>query len=193
LRAIHLGKRAVLNIVHKEEDYDLVTNFQIKEIFPYIKKYLHGNEKICLDFGCGPGRFTRELASLIHGKAIGVDPIRELIELAPKDSNIEYHVMKHGKIPLKDKSVDLLWCCLVLGGIPENIIRKTVKEMLRVLVDDGLMILIENTSEKVSNDFWKFRAASYFQSLFQLMNLVTVHEYYDCDETISVMIGRKNN
>jgi ubiquinone/menaquinone biosynthesis C-methylase UbiE len=51
-----------------------------KEIlFPLLQSQLTGTECNLLDFGCGPGRFTTDLAELISGKAVGVDVVPDLL------------------------------------------------------------------------------------------------------------------
>lgn len=192
-RAREFGRRSVLNLSHASEEYDAVTTAQRNEIFPILSKHLRGDEKICLDFGCGSGRFTGALAKLIEGKCIGVDPIRELLQMAPKSADVEYRLMRHGKIPVSDESVDMTWCCLVLGGIHNSLLQNTVKEMERVLKMDGLLILVENTSKKMSGEYWMFRSEEYYGSLIPSVRLRSVHQYEDCSETISIMIGRKEN
>lgn len=190
-RAMIFGKQSVLNSAHSVEKYESITSSQKIEIFPYLKTNLSGNERVCLDFGCGPGRFTQDLATLIHGKAIGVDPIHELLDLAIPTTDVEYYLLKKGKIPLPNNSVDIVWCCLVLGGIPEVLLPNTINEILRVLNDDGLLVIIENTSEKLSQSYWMFRSFEFYCSLFPEVSLKKVHQYSDLGETISVMIGRK--
>jgi SAM-dependent methyltransferase len=125
------GKRSVLNISHTDAEMKAVTNMQRQEIYPYFRNSLRGNEKLVLDFGCGHGRFTIDLASMISGKAIGTDPIKSWLEMVPKHENVKYKIMKEGEIPLPDTYVDIVWICLVMGGIKENVLGRTVKEIER--------------------------------------------------------------
>jgi SAM-dependent methyltransferase len=74
-RALRHGERAVLNLGHKHEEEAAVTAAQKESLLPMLRSRLRGDEKIVLDYGCGPGRFTAALAETIHGRAIGVDPI----------------------------------------------------------------------------------------------------------------------
>lgn len=76
-RAQQYGVRAVLNIGHSEEEVDAVTKMQKEKIFPVLKNALTGKEKTILDFGCGPGSFTSDLAELVKGDAMGVDPAQQ--------------------------------------------------------------------------------------------------------------------
>jgi SAM-dependent methyltransferase len=191
IRVLRFGKRSVLNLAHQDDEYETITLFQKNEIFPHILKNLSGNEKVCLDFGCGPGRFSQDLANLINGKVIGVDPIRELIDLAPKSNTVDYRVLRRGKIPLYDSSVDMVWCCLVLGGIPDSSLASTIQEIVRVLRNGGLFILVENTASKTTSDYWTFRSVNDYCTMFPSVNLKNVHNYQDCEQTVSIMIGRK--
>ena len=114
-RAKKYGARAVLNIGHSAEEVDAVTQMQKGKIFPILKNALTGDEKTTLDFGCGPGRFTTDLAEITQGNVIGVDPIQNFLDIAPRHSSVEYRLMKKGVIPVVDESVDIVWICLVLG------------------------------------------------------------------------------
>jgi ubiquinone/menaquinone biosynthesis C-methylase UbiE len=102
--------------------------------------------------------------------------------------------MKKNHIPLPDNSVDVVWCCLVLGGIRNPALSKCVNEICRVLRPGGLLFLVENTAEKTnrSSSAWIFRSIQDYQSLFSPAGLVHLHDYYDDDEKISVLAGRIN-
>ncbi len=191
-RAAEYGRRAVLNLGHAEEEFDQVTEHQWKELIPYLQPLLIGDEKLILDFGCGPGRFTAELARLIGGKAIGVDPISHFIELAPKHSFVEYRAMRDGEIPVSSESVDVVWICLVLGGVvKDRLLIKTLAEINRVLRKDGLLFLVENTTVKSNGGHWVFRSTDEYIDMFPFMKLVHLHDYFDLGERISIMAGRK--
>ncbi|NEO41400.1 MAG: class I SAM-dependent methyltransferase [Moorea sp. SIOASIH] len=192
-RANKYGKRSVLNIGHSNAEFEAVTEKQKREILPYLRQSLKGDEKLILDFGCGPGRFTIDLASTIGGKAIGVDPIEALLEIAPKDKTVEYKLMEEGQIPLPDNSVDVVWVCLVLGGIKSPVLERTTEEIIRVLKDDGLLFLVENTSNKPDTQQWFFRSKINYNKMFKSVLLVHLHDYFDLGECISIMAGRKSN
>jgi len=185
------GQRSVLNIGHRDDEIEAITNMQRKEIYPHFRKSLMGNEKLVLDFGCGPGRFTIDLADMINGKALGVDPIATLLEMAPKHANVQYTIMKEGEIPFPANYVDIVWICLVLGGIRKPALTKTINEIQRVLKADGLLFLVENTSDMRSTKNWAFRQCSDYKNMFPFVNLRHLHDYFDFDERISIMAGRQ--
>jgi SAM-dependent methyltransferase len=193
-RAKQLGVRAVVNIGHSDGEIAAVTAMQVAEIFPHLKAQLNGaKQQMILDYGCGPGRFTVKLAEAIHGQAIGVDPIKRLIDRAPASSRVRYALCKEGSIPLADDSVDVAWVCLVMGGILPASIPVTVAEICRVLKRGGLLFLIENTSEgKASSEHWVFRSIEEYRTMFPFAPLKHLHNYYDLGERMSVLAGRKN-
>ncbi len=185
------GKRAVLNLNHRQDEYDAITDFQRKEILPYLQRILLKSDKVVLDLGCGPGRFTSELASISGGRAIEVDPVSTLIAMAPTTPNVEYRVMREGVIPLSGESVDVVWSCLVLGGIAGVTLSNTIAEIRRILKKGGLLFLVENTSPLPSGMHWIFRQYNDYKDIFPFVNLAHLHDYFDLGERISVMAGRK--
>jgi len=192
-RAKRYGARAVFNIGHSDEDVGNVTRLQKEKIFPFLQQALTGREETILDFGCGPGRFTLDLAKLIGGTAIGVDPIQRFLDMVSKQDGVEYRLMEESIIPVVDKSIDVVWICLVLGGIIDQyVLRKIILEVERVLNDEGLVVLIENTTDVKDTEYWKFRSVEFYQSLFFFTKLKHLSDYCDLNERVSIMIGRKD-
>jgi SAM-dependent methyltransferase len=190
-RAQQYGPRAVLNIGHKAEDVEAVTQLQLAAIFPHLQRSLRDDDRIAIDFGCGPGRFTPHLAKLVKGKAIGIDPIQSLLDLAPRGADVEYLLSDGHRIPIPNASVDLAWICLVLGGLVESQFTEAAEEIDRVLRPGGLLFLIENTSQKENCDHWQFRSVAEYRKLIPFVPLDHLHDYEDLGERISIMAGRK--
>jgi ubiquinone/menaquinone biosynthesis C-methylase UbiE len=190
-RAKQHGIRSVVHLGHSEAEMESLLQTQQEELFPSLKSQLNGSEKIVMDFGCGPGRFTCQLADMIGGSAIGVDPIESLIKMAPRNYKTQYRLMpKDGGIPLADGSADVIWCCLVLGGIEKRYLARTVSEMRRVLTGDGLLFLVENTADGHKATTWIARSFENYRRLFSFVNLKHLNDYSDLGERISVMAGR---
>jgi ubiquinone/menaquinone biosynthesis C-methylase UbiE len=191
-RAARLGSLAVLNIRYAHANLDTITARQAWRIFPSLISLLEPSDKIVLDLGCGAGRFTTDLALRTNGRAIGVDIIPQLLRIAPLHANVEYRLMQEGAIPLDDCSVDIIFCCLVLGGITDRkVLGETIMEIDRVLRRGGLLFIVENTSNMPSVPHWIFRSVREYQRLFDFINLRHLRNYCELDERISILAGRK--
>jgi SAM-dependent methyltransferase len=191
-RAREHGARAVFNLSHGEGELAKVTEIQKGAIYPHVRAALRKDERLALDFGCGPGRFTGDLAKMIEGRAIGVDTTRAFIEMAPAGPGVEYRVMNAGQIPVGDGQVDLLWVCLVLGGIVEEaVLERSIRELDRVLRPGGLMVIVENTTMARDAPHWKFRSIDAYRRLLAFADLEHKGDYEDASERISILVGRK--
>lgn len=191
-RAKKYGELAVLNLGHGKEGLNKIKEIQLQTIFPVLKDQLRGNENTLLDFGCGSGRFSVELANLIGGNVTAVDPIDHLLQLAPKADNINYKKIVDNKIPAADSSFDVIWICLVLGGITSNHnLKLAVDEINRVARPNALLLLIENTSNKKNILSWKYRSKDTYISLFKKFDLKNLIDYDDLGERNSIFAGRK--
>src|SRR5688500_2232654 len=133
-RARKYGARSVLNLGHTLAEMDSVTRYQANTLFPILQRKLKGDEQVVLDFGSGPGRFTPALADLTGARAIGVDIVQHLLDIAPQHERVEYRLIVDGRIPLADQSVDVVWITLVLGAITQPAdLQHSVREIERVL------------------------------------------------------------
>lgn len=192
-RARRYGKRSVLNMAHGEDAFETVTAHQKQLLFPLLKSQLSGSESVLLDFGCGPGRFTSGLAEIIGGLAIGVDVTKELLELAPKSSSVSYQCIEAGSLPFPDSSFDVVWSCLVLGGIPNEEIKKSIAEIERVLRPSGLFFYIENTANTADATYWFYRDESYYIDLAGFCNPIKIGDYEDVGQKITIFSGKKSS
>jgi SAM-dependent methyltransferase len=189
-RAREHGARAVFNLGHGPEEMARVTDLQRRELFPLLRARLRGDERLVLDFGCGPGRFTLDLAEVTGAQVMGVDPIQGLLDLAPRHPSADYRLMAEGQIPLETGTVDVAWICLVLGGIHGPALERTIEDLRRVMRPGGLVFLVENTNEAAGDSFWAFRSVTDYQKMFLPVMLEHLHDYTDLGERISVMSGR---
>lgn len=190
-RAKKYGRRAVLNLVHADKDFDRITGEQKQILLPALLSQLRGDEKTVLDFGCGPGRFTPALAQLIRGTAVGVDTSQELISLAPCAPNVSYIVLPENGVLHDDSQFDVVWVCLVLGGIPLASLGCTLQLLQQSIRPGGLLFLVENTSALVDEPHWSFRSVSQYQTMFPGIDLQIVATYTDAKQKITAMAGRR--
>jgi ubiquinone/menaquinone biosynthesis C-methylase UbiE len=192
LRAEQLNARAVFNAGHGDAELDQVTERQKDELYPRLRKSLNGTERVALDFGCGTGRFSGDLAALISGRVIAVDPVQRLLDLAPSHAGVEYRRMKTGRIPTPSGSIDLAWICLVLGGIRGAALDATRREIARVVSTNGLVFLVENTTAAKNSEFWAFRTVEEYTTMIPGVSLACLGHYDDLGERISIFAGRKS-
>jgi SAM-dependent methyltransferase len=177
---------------HPERRIAEITRMLKTKLLPMLYTRMNGQEKLILDFGCGIGRFTADLAELGKCKAIGVDPIASLLELAPPADNVEYRLMTNGRIPLDDATADVVFIVLVLGAITsDRDLKATIAEIDRVLAPDGLLFIVENTTPKRANQSTRFRSPEQYATLFSFAELAFMDSYDELGETHSIMSGRR--
>jgi SAM-dependent methyltransferase len=191
IRARRFGARGVMNLAHTEAEAAEVLKRQQAILLPLLAERVSAEDQIVLDFGCGPGRFTRDLAALV-GHAIGVDPVPAYLEMAPPGRDVEYRRIEGGRIPVESAAIDVVWVCLVLGSItrPRDF-QRAVDEIQRVLRPGGLLFLVENTTatgEDTPNQAYRTEAT--YREALAFANLAIVGGYEDLGETMTVFAGR---
>ena len=191
MRAEYLNARAVFNAGHADADLDAITAMQKRELYPRLRAILDGTERVALDFGCGTGRFSGDLADLIGGRVIAVDPVQRPLDLAPRHENVEYRLMRAGEISVGTASIDLLWICLVLGGVRGKVLKSTLRELDRILKPNGLAFLVKNTTSVAGTDFWTFRTVEQYRAILPGVRLEHLGDYIDLSERISIFAGRR--
>lgn len=190
-RAIALGDRAVVNLDHPVDgDLGAVSDGHRAELFPLLRDELTGTERSVLDLGCGTGRFTAGLADLVGGHAIGVDPVAELLALAPPHPRVAYRRMEEGILPLGDGEADVVFTSLVLGGIPATALGRTAAEIRRVLAPGGLVFLSESVSAGAGVAHWATRTADDYRALLPWAGLRETGGFDDAGDAIAVLVGR---
>ncbi len=192
-RARELGERSVLGLDH-EATVNAVTDLHRGLLLPILGQLLpvepHAPLTV-LDLGCGVGRLTGELAALA-GRAIGVDPVEEMLALAPAQPGVDYRRLEDpaGPLPLADEEANVAFTCLVLGGIDGEALARVSEELLRVLKPGGLVMLAESVSEQPAAGHWTFRTVAEYADAFAWARLEKVAEFDDAGDAVSVMVGR---
>ncbi len=195
-RARALGERAVLSTDH-DAPVDEVTATHRELLLPELAALLplapSGPDRTVLDLGCGIGRLTGDLAALA-GRAIGVDPVRELLALAPTAPGVEYRELEDvgGPLPLADGEADVAFTCLVLGGIPGAAALAALgAELERVLAPCGIVVLAESVSDQDPAGHWTFRSVADYAAALPWAGLQEVARFDDAGDAVSVLAGRK--
>lgn len=98
-----------------------------------------------LDFGCGPGYVSVELARLgaahVHGVDLNADFVtraRQVVDEAGFTDRVTIHHSTDETVPLPDASVDRVYCKNVLEYVPD--VDATLAEVARVLKPGGTLV-----------------------------------------------------
>jgi ubiquinone/menaquinone biosynthesis C-methylase UbiE len=111
-------------------------------------KMLHVKDKIVVDVASGTGRSTFPLARYAR-KVIGIEPEETMLKIARqtmKQNGIKNVVFRKGtsdRIPLPDRSVDIVVAVGSASFYNRENIERFVTESERILVDDGVIYSID--------------------------------------------------
>ena len=192
-----LGERAVISTDHDAPVADVSATHRAL-LLPALAGILplapgQAMARTVLDLGCGSGRLTADLAALA-GRAIGVDPVAELLALAPPSDRVEYRLLAGAgeHLPLREDEVQVAFTCLVLGGIEgEDALAAAGAEIERVLAPCGLVFLAESVSDQPAAGHWTFRSIADYRAALPWAGLQEIARFDDAGDAVSVMAGRK--
>ena len=148
------------NVLHrKNKNFKYAPRFfnKIKLFHIKIKQYildLNKDYKIdsYLDFGCGSGKNTRNLAKYLNLSEDNVwaTDIENWYDIGiDRDKYVKNFVqIKDNKIPLEDNKFSLVTCFMVLHHVKD--LDKAIKEIYRVLKPGGYLFLTEHSA---ANDY----------------------------------------
>ncbi len=120
---------------------------------------------------------------------VAVDPIRASLDLAPSVPTVAYVQGIATDVPVRTSSVDVIWCCLVLGSLTDEELTAAAREIRRVLRPGAPLIVVDNTTDGVGGDHYRFRSAATYAEALGFARLAEIHSYLDFDERISLMVG----
>ncbi|MFA8343486.1 MAG: class I SAM-dependent methyltransferase [Rhodothermaceae bacterium] len=185
------GEVAVLNSGYSVDEFDKATEFHKNIYHKHLIEIVSEDTKICLDFGCGVGRFSKWLSEEFNLKVTGTDISFPLLKKAYRCPQVNYKNLYGTSLPFDDESYDMIFINLVLGGISEKKLLKISEELQRVLKKNGKLFLVENTANLNSSRKWFFRDENFYISLFKSLKIKKVEEYKEFNDTLSVFTGEK--
>lgn len=137
-------------------------------------KHVNTRRKRVLEYGCGAGRWI-EFFQRRGWSWSGVDISSEMLEMAKKQNqNVELRKIEESNLPSYEKSFELVYSVTVVHHNPYDQQRKIMAEMVRILRDDGYLILFEGL-ENSSTHFNMFpRSRSSWISLAESYGLTCI-------------------
>ena len=143
-----------------DNGWDLITFYstgkmQIEKILTLLKENgIKIRANCALDYGCGVGRLSEALAGIFL-QVIGVDFSQNMINLAEAHNvfhNLTYkRVNGRDLLEFSDKTFDLVISLITLQHTIPKIQYNIIREMSRVIKDDGVIILSVITNDNVTN------------------------------------------
>ncbi|MEM9417963.1 MAG: class I SAM-dependent methyltransferase [Planctomycetota bacterium] len=162
-----------------------------------IRSELRGHESKALDFYCGTGRFTADLAQLIQSDVVGVDTSLPLINEATASPQVRFIHIPDGRIPIPARSMDVVLANHALSSLRGRLLDRAVGEIVRVLKPFGLLVLIESTADIPDTRQHVYRDAQAYRQMFPQIHwkAAAVHtpgppEGDEEDHEMSVLLGR---
>ena len=125
---------------------------EIDEVMRYFKSLkISFSRKKALDFGCGVGRLTQALVPYFD-EICGVDIAFPMIELAKKfnkhGDTCNYYLNKTDDLRIfDDNSFDFIYSNLVLQHMRPKYSKNYIKEFIRVLSPNGVLIFQQPSRE----------------------------------------------
>ena len=146
----------VIKQIEKKDDYwqqeETAIQFALKKPSTYITSFLDTlnlNKKMCLDVGCGGGRYSKYLME----KGADVLAIDKNEEMFKQNNYIHYIQANMDHLPLKDNSYFLVLSIGVIhNAVTIREFEKSIQELERVTVHDGYIVLSVFTNDLITSD-----------------------------------------
>lgn len=113
-----------------------------------LRPYIYGNMSV-LDFGCGPGFFTLDIANMLGGKGRVtaadlqqgmLDKLKKKIEGTLLEQKIQLHKCEENRINLTDK-FDFILAFYMIHEVPDQ--HALFQEFKSLLKPDGKIFIVE--------------------------------------------------
>ncbi len=170
-RVRRFGRRAAINLSISESEIGEETRRVESILFPLVLQELAGQPTRILDYGCGWGRFTADLARAVKAvQTVGYDPCPELIQLAGPVEDVDVTFVT-GSVEQFFTNLsapfELIWVQAVLGGIADTELAELAGMFTSALSPNGLLFFVEDTSPiDPTNSFWHVRLEQHYVDIF---------------------------
>lgn len=127
------------------EDSHYFARLKAEKLQEWLPQYFQGTPKNILDFGCGDGLMTEEIRlKFPNSEMYGADNSGESIKIAQKNYPSMHFKVSTNNLSIFEKNIfDVIVCAGVFHHIPFNEHVHYVKELVRILHNDGILIFFE--------------------------------------------------
>lgn len=137
------------------EEFMATGDAEIQTVMDYLAKIncLPTTNGAALDFGCGVGRLTQAMARRFTS-CIGVDISREMIQravLLNRHAHCRYVANSDMRLPFANGSFSFIYSNIVLQHVPCRLASQYLREFVRVLGPDGVLVFGVQDSFAVNN------------------------------------------
>ena len=115
-----------------------------------------------LDFGCGAGRSTRFLKSLMpSAEVIGIDISDAMVNESRRIDPDGHYILSTGGIPAEDAAFDLIVSTNVLVEVPDyDNLKSIAAELFRVCRPNGIFVLMTGSFRSYRSSYRSFSYSS---------------------------------
>ncbi|KAI8970871.1 S-adenosyl-L-methionine-dependent methyltransferase [Pilobolus umbonatus] len=188
------NEKDVAYILPNDDDEAGRLNFQHRALnlhkAPLEEKLVEGIDVI--DAGCGPATWTIEMGKTYpNSKFTGLD-ISFIDSNTKRPDNVDFNTCNIARdIPFEDDSVDFYHQRLLMAGLNEEDMKKTLKNAYRVLKPGGYIELCEANTETLENQGPIYKQYnSIVNGIFKKKGLIT--DMGDCIEGFLKESGLEN-
>lgn len=186
-RHFFFGQRAVYNLSHQNSRLEEVASLQFSIAVDALDNRKPAQIERILDFGSGANRYSWRLAQRFNCRVVAVDILDSYAHYYTGIKGVEYHCAQSQRLPVADQSIDLVWCFLVLGGLPDDSLPGVVREFERVLRPGGMILLVENVTKQPNAKHWSFRSVDRYCALFQHAGASQIGGFSDLSEDVAII------
>lgn len=171
---------------------DIIPEWKAKEVNRFLS-YRNKNHNKLLDLGAGAGTFAKYYTD--KGlDVLCIDISKSMIELC-RSKNLNAQVMDFYDLDIEDNQFDYVWSMNTLLHVPKKDIRMVLKELRRILQDDGIFYLgmYGGISEEGIYEQDIYEPKRFFASYTKEELLDIVKDYFNVEECNQIKLeGRRD-
>ncbi len=140
-----------------------------------------------LEIGCGYARLTPWIAEYSE-QHCAVEPEEELFNIAKGlYPSFDFVNCAADKLPFPDNHFDFIFTWTVLQHIPPEKFQQSIDEILRVIKDDGVILMAEHVQYTPSPTTWGHTIEEYQELLKPFV--LTMHEPRKVESLVDINVG----